>query len=421
MEIEAILDDILAEAKRSPAVLDRLLATADGPNPVSSFCALAGQMGFPLSEMDLIYAGEEAYAAMRRSTNGGGENSPLLAGEDDYYELFFAKLRAVKDSHKSAGHRLIWAEASGKSLFGAENDKSAFLKDYVGVFDSGVGGISVLSEMMRLLPEENFYYFGDSANAPYGEKSEDWVRTRSMQIADSMIEKGAKAIVIACNTATAAAAADIRGKYPDVPVIGVEPALKVAVTRHQGEKFLVMATNVTLRLEKYHALEQRLGTAADFFPLACDGLAARIEKGDLDADDLFELLERLLSPYIGQVDGVVLGCTHYPLIKAQIMQILGDIPMYDGGEGTARELARRLTAAGIRAKSGVGQASRLRAESGVGQASGLRAESGVGQTSGSQAASEKRDAVVLLESSKKEPGQKELYEWFCRLAAEEVG
>ena len=118
---------------------------------------------------------------------------------------------------------------------------------------------------------------------------------------------------------------------------------------------------------------------------------------------------------------MVLGCTHYPLIKAQIMQILGDIPMYDGGEGTARELARRLTAAGIRAKSEVRQVSGLRAESGDGQTSGSHAASGDGRTSASQEASEKRDAVVLLESSKKEPGQRELYEWFCRLAAKEVG
>ena len=380
MDIESVLGEILAAAKRDSGILAAFLKTEKSPNPVSDFCALAEKLGFSVREMDLIYAGEEAYAAMRRSTNGGGENSPALACEEDYYELFMTKLRMLAEERAGSGEagKVIWLEDVTDDPFAWPG------KGYIGVFDSGVGGLSVLSEMTRLLPAETFLYFGDSANAPYGERTEEWVRERSRQITDSMIRNGAKAIVIACNTATAAAAAVIREKYPAVPVIGVEPALKVAVTKHQGTDFLVMATNVTLRLEKYHTLEHRLEKEGKFYPLPCDGLAARIEKGDLDGEDLALFLEELLEPYIGQVDGIVLGCTHYPLIREQIRRIFGDIPLYDGGEGTARELKRRLTAAGLLA--------------------------GASEGSGK----------VVLYSSKKEPGQRELYESFFRLAGEQI-
>ena len=392
MEFEAVLEQILDAAKRDENVLRALLATEDDQNPVSRFCAVAREMGFSVSEMDLIYAGEEAYAAMRRSTNGGGENSPALSCEEDYYELFMTKLKMLAESGKCALSRAggtVWiTDVMEDPFLGGENTGAAPFEGCVGVFDSGVGGLSVLSEMTRLLPEERFVYFGDSANAPYGERTEEWVRVRSEEITDRMLANGAKAIVIACNTATAAAAAAIREKYPDVPVIGVEPALKVAVSRHQGADFLVMATNVTLRLEKYHTLEHRLEKEAKFYPLACDGLAARIEQGNLDGEDLAAFLMKLLSPYIGQVDGIVLGCTHYPLIKEQIRRIFGDIPLYDGGEGTARELKRRLLAAGIAAKKN------------------NRPSGASGQ--------------VYLYSSGKDPGQKELYESFYRLAGEQI-
>ena|GEM_PF-61530 len=391
MEIESVLEEILAAAKRDSSVLRAFLRTEEDPSPVRSFCALAAELGYPVSEMDLIYAGEEAYAAMRRSTNGGGENSPALRNEEDYHELFMTKLKMLAEGRtdgRAGSGGTAWLEDLMEDPFEEPlkkrnpADGAKLFSGYVGVFDSGVGGLSVLSEMTRLMPSERFLYFGDSANAPYGERTEEWVRNRSEEIADRMIENGAKAIVIACNTATAAAAAMIREKYPDVPVIGVEPALKVAVTRHQGDSFLVMATNVTLRLEKYHRLEQRLEKEAKFFPLACDGLAARIEKGNLDGEDLEAFLGELLTPYVGQVDGIVLGCTHYPLIREQIRRIFGDIPLYDGGEGTARELKRRLGAAGLTAGKQTGK--------------------------------------VLLYSSKKDPGQKELYESFFRLAGEQI-
>ena len=219
-------------------------------------------------------------------------------------------------------------------------------KGFIGVFDSGVGGITILRAMTGLLPKETFVYFGDSANMPYGEKGDAWLRERSLAITKDLLADGAKAIVIACNTATAAAAKTIRETYPDIPVIGVEPALKTAadaaVPGTKKPVYLVMATPVTLSLEKYHALEARLLEKADFIPLACDGLAAMIDRGILSGPEMREYLQKILSPYIKKVDGVVLGCTHYPLIRSEIRKVIGNLPMYDGADGTARELRRRL-------------------------------------------------------------------------------
>ncbi len=223
-------------------------------------------------------------------------------------------------------------------------------RDYIGVFDSGVGGISTLRALVHELPHENFLFFGDSANAPYGEKTTEQVQQLSMNIADHMVKNGCKAIVIACNTATSAAAPLIRKKYqPQIPIIGIEPALKPAAEADddRDSRILVMATPVTLTLEKFQKLEKRLSHEADFLPVACPGLAARIEQGNLDAPDLTDLLRSLIGAYRGQIDGIVLGCTHYPFVKRQICSIMGDVPLYDGGEGTARELHRVLKARGL--------------------------------------------------------------------------
>ena len=215
--------------------------------------------------------------------------------------------------------------------------------NFIGVFDSGAGGITILKEMKKMLPKESFVYFGDSLYTPYGDRSEDWIRERSLVIASMLVENGAKALVIACNTASAAGAAAVREKYPDIPVVAVEPALKLAVDESkkshlENPAFLVMATDATLRLEKYHTLEEKLHDDANFIPLPCVGLADRIEKGDFDGEDLKEYLEEKLSEYKGKVDGVILGCTHYPLIKKQIANAVGDVPMYDGANGCARRL-----------------------------------------------------------------------------------
>lgn len=213
------------------------------------------------------------------------------------------------------------------------------VKDYIGVFDSGAGGVTVLKECTKLLPDENFYYYGDSKHAPYGEKSVKEVQDRTLEAMNQMVNHGVKAIVIACNTATSAAVDIVRNVYPQIPVIGVEPALKPAALAHH--KILVMATKNTLSLDKFHELAKQYGDA-EVIPCASENLAKTIEEGHLDDDVLDTLLHHLLDQYIGKVDSVVLGCTHYPIVKDQIASILGGVPTYDGGEGTARQLKRKL-------------------------------------------------------------------------------
>lgn len=218
---------------------------------------------------------------------------------------------------------------------------------YVGAFDSGVGGISVLKECVRELPHEDFYFYGDSANAPYGEKTHEWVLDRSRHIVEGLLARGCKAIVIACNTATSAAADALRAEYADVPIIGVEPALKPATLAPKHDRVLVMATPMTAHLSKYQHLMREWGDRSDVATVPCAGLAARIEQGNLDGEDLHELLEGLVGAYRGRIDSCVLGCTHYPFIKPQIRRVLGDVPFFDGGAGTARQLKRRLAAEGL--------------------------------------------------------------------------
>ncbi len=245
----------------------------------------------------------------------------------------------------------------------------------VGVFDSGVGGISVLRSMVAALPHEDFVFFGDSANAPYGEKSTDEVLRLSRANVERLLDGGAKAIVIACNTATSVAAARLRGDYPDLPIVGVEPALKPATLAPRHDRILVMATPITLKLDKFHKLAQEWGSDSTVIPAPCPGLAARIEQGNLDAPDLTELLERLVGQYRGTVDSVVLGCTHYPFVRRQIRSVVGDVPFFDGAEGTARRLRSLLAKADL-----------------------LKPEDEPGS--------------VTFETSLSKPGELDLYQWF---------
>ena len=222
---------------------------------------------------------------------------------------------------------------------------------YVGVFDSGVGGISILRQLASLLPREDFAFYGDSANAPYGDKPRERVLRRSRDIVDMLLDEGCKAIVIACNTATSAAAATLRADYAHVPIVGVEPALKPATLTPGIERILVMATPMTLRLDKYQQLAARWGSAHDIIEAPCAGLADRIEHGRLDDPDVYDLLDALIGRYRGEVDAVVLGCTHYPFVARQIRVVLGDVPLFDGAEGTARQLERRLAERGMLSRS----------------------------------------------------------------------
>lgn len=225
-------------------------------------------------------------------------------------------------------------------------EKDAY-KNSVGVFDSGLGGISILRGLVRELPHEDFVYFGDSAHNPYGEKTPEQVLDLSRAIVEDMVRAGCKAVVIACNTATSAAADVLRDEYPDLPIIGVEPALKPAVLAGRHGCVLVMATPMTVRLEKFQHLLREWGKGACVKSVACWGLAARIERGDLQNPDVEELVRKLVGEYAGQTGAVVLGCTHYPFVASQIRTVLGDVPFFDSTEGTARQLRRRLSECGL--------------------------------------------------------------------------
>jgi glutamate racemase len=207
----------------------------------------------------------------------------------------------------------------------------------------------VLRELTRIMPQEDFIYFGDSKNAPYGTKELAEVRRLTVTCASSLFAEGAKGLVVACNTATSAAVRVLREMYPDIPIVGIEPAVRPASLFMEHPRVLVMATPMTIREEKFHNLMAGYEDKADIIPLACPGLMDFIERGDLDGEDLHRYLEDLLYSYSGnRVDAAVLGCTHYPFARKQIQQVLGDrVRIFDGGEGTAREMRRRITEAGL--------------------------------------------------------------------------
>ncbi len=221
--------------------------------------------------------------------------------------------------------------------------------DYIAVFDSGVGGISVLRHLRRLMPGERYLYFGDSANAPYGSRTTEEVRALTLAAAETLItENSIKALVIACNTATAAAVKDLRKRYPDLIVIGIEPALKLAADHFPGGRVGVMATEVTLREEKFDTLLHRFDENCSVAKIPAPGLVQRIEAGNADTPETEALLREILTPYVGRLDALVLGCTHYPFAAKAISRVLGkEVVLLDGGDGTARETRRRLEQAGL--------------------------------------------------------------------------
>ena len=221
--------------------------------------------------------------------------------------------------------------------------------DYIAVFDSGVGGISVLRHLVKQMPGERYLYFGDSANAPYGSRSTEEVRQLTLAAARKlMAEKPLKALVVACNTATAAAVKDLRVTYPDLIVIGIEPALKLAADHFPRGRIGVMATEVTLREEKFDLLLHRFDENCSITKIPAPGLVQLIEAGKADDPETEQLLTEILGPYVGKLDALVLGCTHYPFAAAAISRVLGpEVQLLDGGDGTARETRRRLIAAGL--------------------------------------------------------------------------
>jgi glutamate racemase len=224
----------------------------------------------------------------------------------------------------------------------------------IGVFDSGVGGLSVLRHIRAQLPHEHLLYFADSAFAPYGDKPERAVAERSLAVAGFLVEQGAKALVVACNTATVAAIKLLRAHYPDLPIVGVEPGLKPGAAASRNGKVGVLATDGTLAGEKFQLLLEQISQSsnAQFLLQGCTGLADQIELGELDSDATAAMLARYIGPLLDQgADTLVLGCTHYPLVQAAIEHIIAkatprQIVLVDTGQAVARQLARLLAAAG---------------------------------------------------------------------------
>lgn len=219
----------------------------------------------------------------------------------------------------------------------------------IGVLDSGLGGISVLRELVKLMPGENFIYYGDSANAPYGTRIPEEVIDLTKKDVEFLLERGAKAIVVACNTATSVAIKELRAAYEEVlPVIGIEPALKPAVKAKEHSKVVVMATPMTLSQTKFNSMMHIYEDDANIIKMPCPGLVEYIESGVLDGPILDAYLEKQFAPYDkAEIDAVVLGCTHYPLIREVIQKHLPGVFVYDGGFGTAKQTKRRLAERGL--------------------------------------------------------------------------
>ena len=235
-------------------------------------------------------------------------------------------------------------------MVGEKDGEKMYTKnDYIAVFDSGVGGVSVLRQLRKIMPEENYVYFGDSANAPYGSRSTEEVRALTLAAAHKLTtEYPVKALVVACNTATAAAIRILRETYPDLIVVGIEPALKLAADHFPGGNLGVLATEVTLREEKFDRLRSRFAQDCTIYKIPAPGVAKLIEAGKNDSPEMITLLKDLLGPYVGRLDALVLGCTHYPFVARNIASIMGPgTQLLHGGKGTARETKRRLEKAGL--------------------------------------------------------------------------
>ncbi|CAJ0734516.1 Glutamate racemase [Ralstonia mannitolilytica] len=220
----------------------------------------------------------------------------------------------------------------------------------VGVFDSGLGGLSVLRAIRAELPAESLLYLADSRHAPYGEKSPEYIADRTLRVCEWLVDQGCKALVIACNTATAQAVHVLREKLA-VPVIGVEPGLKPAVATSKSRVVGVLATESTLRSEKFARLLAAASGDCQVLRQPGYGLVPLIERGDTHSPAVLELLQAYLQPMLdANADTLVLGCTHYPFLEDAIREIAGDrLTLIDTGHAVARHLGRTLAAAGLHA------------------------------------------------------------------------
>lgn len=213
----------------------------------------------------------------------------------------------------------------------------------IGVFDSGVGGISVLREIRQLLPAENLIYYADSGHCPYGGKPREAIIARAHNITDFLLERQVKMVVVACNTATIAAVESLREAYP-IRFVGMEPAIKPAVTATRSGVVGVLATGAALAGEKFHRLLAQHAQAVRIITQPCPGLVECVEQGDLDGVEVRRLVQRYTAPLLAQgADTLVLGCTHYPFLRQLIAEVVGpSVTLLDTGAAVARQVRRVL-------------------------------------------------------------------------------
>lgn len=212
----------------------------------------------------------------------------------------------------------------------------------IGIFDSGIGGLTVLADAMKMLPNEDFIYYGDFENAPYGIKSKEEVLLLSEKICEILIkEYKVKAIVIACNTATSAAVSELRSKY-SIPIIGMEPAVKPAIKSNNGNKIAVMATEMTLKEKKFNRLINQFENKNIIIKVPCSSLVDQIEKLEFDKATIDQIINRCISS-LDSIESIVLGCTHFVFIRKYLEEkYKGKIEIFDGNVGTIKNLSNRL-------------------------------------------------------------------------------
>lgn len=270
----------------------------------------------------------------------------------------------------------------------------------IGVFDSGLGGISVVNEIHRLMPHEDIIFYGDSANAPYGVRPTSEVEQLSFNAAQHLIDQGVKAIVIACNTATSAAADDLRD-HCDVPIIGMEPALKLACDWGNGapQHVIVTATPLTLREKKFAELMNRFSAHHTIEKQPCPRLVEIVENGEIENEELVtSVLREYLSGYdLNSVNSIVLGCTHFTYFKPYFEQLVpSHVRIVDGNEGTARHLEEILDKRGELADAGTS------------------GETGTAGEAGTPTSQSPRRGTMMLENSSTNPRMMELSEYFVQ-------
>ncbi len=235
---------------------------------------------------------------------------------------------------------------------------SSMLNQPIGFFDSGWGGLSILKAARALLPHEDFYYVADCGNAPYGDQTHDYIVNRAMTIARFLFEeKNVKALVIACNTATIESIASVRATWPDRIILGVEPAIKPAAAASKTGVIGAISTARTAASARMQAIIEQFAQGVKVLNTGCPGLMECVERGEFMASTTFDILHRYLDPMVAEnIDGLVLGCTHYPFLNKAIREIVGDnVAFFEPGPAVSKHLQSQLAGIDALKNEGIGK------------------------------------------------------------------